>query len=295
MKPTILSIGEIIWDVYPESREIGGAPLNFAAHCTICGAEGLLLSAVGKDELGDEALAFLQRVGIDARFVDRVDAPTGQCTVTLDGKGVPHYCIEPDVAYDHVSLSPSVRDFVEKGVDACCFGTLIQRTPEARATLRELLRVGRFGEVFCDVNLRPNSYDAESARLCMEHATILKLSREEEPLLRKMQLYKAESEEPADLLRAIKDTFQNLHTVLLTDGKNGSYAYHRNENRILHEPAHHAGPVVSTVGAGDSFGAAWLVSYLTGESPTESLRKASLRSGQVVARREAIPDDLLAQ
>ena len=78
MKPTILSIGEIIWDVYPESREIGGAPLNFAAHCAICGAESRLVSAVGNDQLGEEALAFLARVGIDTRFVETVDAPTGK-------------------------------------------------------------------------------------------------------------------------------------------------------------------------------------------------------------------------
>ena len=295
MKPTVLSIGEIIWDVYPESREIGGAPLNFAAHCAICGAEGMLVSAVGKDALGEEALAFLERVGIDTRFVDKVNAPTGQCTVTLDGQGIPHYRIEPDVAYDHISISATLRDFVERGVDACCFGTLIQRTPAARATIRELLRVGRFKEVFCDVNLRPNSYDAESARICMESATVLKLSREEEPLLRRLGLYRSNSDKPEELLYAIAERFQNLHTILLTDGKDGAYAYLRHENTVLHEPAYDAGPVVSTVGAGDSFGAAWLISYLLGDPPAKSLREASRRSGLVVARREAIPTDLLTK
>ena len=161
--------------------------------------------------------------------------------------------------------------------------------------IRELLRVGRFGEVFCDVNLRPNSYDAESTRICMENATVLKLSREEEPLLRQMGLYQSESNEPKALLYAIAEAYRNLHTVLLTDGKDGAYAYLRRENAILHEPAYDAGPVVSTVGAGDSFGASWLVSYLLGDSPATSLRKAAQRSGHVVARREAIPSDLLAK
>lgn len=292
MKKRILSVGEIIWDVYPESREIGGAPLNFASHCAICGADGLLLSAVGNDELGTEALAFLEHVGVDARFVDRVDAPTGQCTVTLDAQGVPHYCIEPDVAYDRISLSPALREFVKAGVDACAFGTLIQRTPAARETVRELLRIGRFKEIFCDVNLRPNSFDAESILLCTENATVLKLSREEEPTLRQLGLYAADSDAPEALLHAIANRFPNLHTVLLTDGKNGAYALLRRENVILHEGAHDLGPVLSTVGAGDSFGASWLVSYLQGDAPAVSLYKAAERSGHVVARREAIPTDL---
>ena len=292
MKKNILSVGEIIWDVYPTSREIGGAPLNFASHCAICGAKSLLLSAVGNDELGDQALSFLECVGVDTRFVDRVDAPTGQCTVTLSEHGIPHYCIEPDVAYDRISISSALCDFIGSGVDACAFGTLIQRTPQARETIRELLRVGRFEEIFCDVNLRPNCYDVESTRLCMENATILKLSREEEPTLRQLGLYDATSDAPEDILRAIIATYQNLHTVLLTDGKNGAYAYLRRENAILFEPAYDAGAVISTVGAGDSFGAAWLVSYLEGDAPAVSLYKAAERSGHVVARREAIPTDL---
>ena len=295
MKKRILSVGEIIWDVYPTSREIGGAPLNFAAHCAICGAESLLLSALGKDELGEAAYAMLARVGVDSRFVATVDAPTGQCTVTLDAQGIPHYCIEKDVAYDRISLSEDLRALVAKGVDACCFGTLIQRTPAARATIRELLRVGRFGEVFCDVNLRPDSYDAESARLCLESATVLKLSREEEPILRQLGLYTATSDTPEDVLHVIADTYRNLHTVLLTDGGEGAYAYLRREDTVLYEPAHNAGPVVSTVGAGDSFGAAWLFSYLSGDAPALSLRLAAERSGLVVARREAIPTDLLTK
>ena len=291
MKKRILSVGEIIWDVYPTSREIGGAPLNFAAHCAICGAESLLLSALGKDELGEAAYAMLARVGVDSRFVATVDAPTGQCTVTLDAQGVPHYCIEKDVAYDRISLSEDLRALVAEGVDACCFGTLIQRTPAARATIRELLRVGRFGEVFCDVNLRPDSYDAESARLCLESATILKLSREEEPILRQLGIYDAPTDAPKDILHALATTFGQLHTVLLTDGGNGSYAWHRDGDLILFEPAFDAGPVISTVGAGDSFGAAWLVSHLSGDGFGESLHKAAVRSGTVVAHREAIPLD----
>ena len=295
MKKRILSVGEIIWDVYPTSREIGGAPLNFAAHCAICGAESLLLSAVGKDRLGDEAIAFLERFGVDTHFVDRADAPTGQCTVTLDAQGIPHYCIEKDVAYDRISLSEDLRALVAEGVDACCFGTLIQRTPAARATIRELLRVGRFGEVFCDVNLRPDSYDAESARLCLESATVLKLSREEEPILRQLGLYTASDDTPDATLHAVAEAYQNLHTILLTDGGEGAYAYLRREDTILHEPAHNAGPVVSTVGAGDSFGAAWLVSYLAGNAPALSLHQAAERSALVVARREAIPTELLTK
>lgn len=293
MKKKILAIGEIIWDVYPESREIGGAPLNFASHCVICGAEGRLLSAVGSDALGDEALAFLARVGVDASFVERVALPTGQCTVTLDAQGIPHYRIEEGVAYDHISVSPTLLEYVQNGVDACAFGTLIQRTPAARETIRELLRVGRFTEVFCDVNLRPNSYDAETTRFCLENATILKLSREEEPLLGQLGLYSAPSDDPTTVLHSIAKAFQNLHTILLTDGKDGSYAFLCRTGTVLHCPAYNAGPVVSTVGAGDSFGAAWLVSYLEGDTPEESLKKASVRSGQVVARREAIPTDLL--
>ena len=291
MKKTILSIGEIIWDVYPESREIGGAPLNFAAHCALCGAHSLLLSAVGKDELGTEALQFAKHVGVVTDLVACVDAPTGQCTVTLNENGIPSYCIEPNAAYDHIAVSANVKKEIVSGMDACAFGTLIQRTSAARETLKELLQLGSFREIFCDINLRPASYDRESILFCLKNATILKLSREEEPILRQLGIYDAPTDAPKDILHALATTFGQLHTVLLTDGGNGSYAWHRDGDLILFEPAFDAGPVISTVGAGDSFGAAWLVSHLSGDGFGESLHKAAVRSGTVVAHREAIPLD----
>jgi len=285
----ILSFGEIIWDVYPDKAVIGGAPLNFAAHCVKCGAEGYILSAVGNDELGDKALDELSRLGVSAELVSRVERPTGTCLVTLNEKRIPSYNLISDVAYDFIEFSDSLAKKINgERFDAICFGTLSQRSPVSASTLRALLDNCEFGEIFCDVNLRPNGYCESSVKLCFERANTLKISDEEAPLLEAFDFMNGISF--GDARAAFVEIFErypNIKRVLYTKGADGSEV-HTREGFTEISPV--KVPVVSTVGAGDSFGSSWLTSMLGGATFEEAAKIATRVSAFVVSRTEAIPD-----
>lgn len=289
MKVKILSVGEIIWDVYPEKKVIGGAPLNFAAHAVICGAESVLVSAVGEDALGEEALGALHSFGVDCRYIKKNKHKTGQCIVTLDEQAVPCYHVLTDVAYDNIVLSKSdIDEIVNQSYDALYFGTLIQRNACSAEALRTIVAHHAFRIVFCDVNLRPNCYDRDSVAFCLKNATVLKISAEEEPLLREFGMYAPKDESLKAVAESLCKAYPQLEIVLITLGKEGSYAYEAKTDKDYFQAA--VGErVVSTVGAGDSYSAAFLTSYLSGKSITDCMKKAAEISGFVVAHTEAVP------
>ncbi len=284
----ILSFGEIIWDVYPTHRVIGGAPLNFAGHCVRGGAETYLLSAVGRDELGEEALRAIEAVGVRSELISFSDRPTGQCLVTLNEKGVPQYNVLTDVAYDNIS-NDRLAAFGELKFDALCFGTLAQRRPASRATLEKLLAMGSFGEVFCDLNLRNDCYDEGSIKNCLDHATVLKFSDEEAPRLSEFAVWQAvEGSEIGETVQKLFAAYPRLKYVLYTKGGDGATVFAKGAAPV-DVPAV-GDRVVSTVGAGDSFGSTWLCRYLSGDSPADAARVASRVSGFVVSVTEALPE-----
>ena len=285
----ILTFGEIIWDVYENARHIGGAGLNFAAHAARCGAESYLLSAVGEDALGDAALRELSSFGVDSSFVTKADRQTGVCHVTLSGQGLPSYRVERDVAYDNIPLTDeTVIHLRQKAFDALCFGTLIQRAPLSRASLRRICEEVAFKEIVCDVNLREGCYDRDSILFCLTHASILKVSDEEEPTLREMGLYKCRDTMPHTIATAIAEKYKNIKTVLLTCGAKGCLCYSSDTKNLFFKKAEPV-TVASTVGAGDSFLAGFITARLSGRSAEESTRFASLLSGFVVSCDEAVP------
>ncbi len=285
----ILTFGEIIWDVYEDVRHIGGAGLNFAAHAARCGAESYLLSAVGEDALGDAALKALAEFDVDTSLVARTNKQTGVCYVTLDGSGLPSYRVEGDVAYDNIPLTDeTVARLRSEGFDVLCFGTLIQRAPLSRASLRRLCEEVAFGEIVCDVNLREGCYDRDSILFCLNHATVLKVSDEEEPVLREMGLYKCRDALPHTVAVAIAEKYKNVKTVLLTCGAKGCLLYSAETKTLFFKKAEPV-TVASTVGAGDSFLAGFITARLSGHSAEEATRFASLLSGFVVSRTEAVP------
>ena len=285
----IISYGEIIWDVYPDKSVIGGAALNFASHVSLCGAKSAIISAVGDDGLGEDAIEHIGGFGVDCRYIKTAKKPTGQCIVSLDENAIPHYNVLRDVAYDNIALDDADIESIKKdGYDALYFGTLIQRASVSRETLRRLLERCDFGTVICDVNLRPDCYDAESVRLCLESATVLKVSIEEEPLLRSLGMYNPEDDSLRSIARAICESFAQIEVVILTLGKDGSYAYTSRDGKEYCQPSI-GDKVVSTVGAGDSFAAAWLTSFLAGEPIEQCMQKAAKLSGFVVSHVEAVP------
>lgn len=288
-RPAVLVFGEIIWDVYPDKACIGGAPLNFAAHFVREGGRAALLSAVGRDALAAPALEFLTANGVDTRLIGQTDYPTGRCDVTLSSEGVPSYRVVPDVAYDHIPADPTLPDAVRKaGYDVLCFGTLAQRG-DSRAALELLLKKGDFRHIFCDVNLRPDCYDAGSVANCLTHATLLKISNEEEPLLRAVAGYLPANAPVSDAPDALFAAHPQLKAVVLTCGARGAILYCR-DVAPLSVPAAPA-EVVSTVGAGDSFGAAWLYHYLIGDDSLACLEAATKRAAHVIAHADAVPNE----
>lgn len=286
----IIAFGEIIWDCYEKESCIGGAALNFAAHCAKCGAESYLFSAVGDDALGRQAIGVLEGFGVDCTYVQFSGKETGRCLVQLNADGIPQYNVLADTAYDNITCTAENTASVNGGgFDALYFGTLIQRSPVSRDSLRKLCDECRFPEIVCDVNLRKNCFDADSATLCLEKATVLKISEEEEPALRALHLYETDTDDPQSVCEAICGRYPQIKYLLFTRGENGSFVYCAKERTSVTVPAKPV-TVVSTVGAGDSFLAAWTVSYLAGRPPQAATEAAAALSGFVVSQTDAVPD-----
>ena len=281
----VLSFGEVLWDTYPTEKHIGGAPLNFSAHFVKAGGEAYLLSAVGKDDLGADALSFLKAHGVRTDFVSVLQGKrTGECLVTLDGQGIPHYDLLSDVAYDEIP-EPDLSD---ADFDAFYFGSLALRSEKNRETVSKILQSHAFGDVFVDINIRPPFFSSDVIRFAFQNATILKISEEEMPTVTKL-LFGWERD-AAEAIKAIAETFGNVKIILVTKGENGSVAYDCKSGRTDYCEAIKV-KVASTVGAGDSFSAAFLYGYLSGKPIEDCLRSASRVSAFVCSKAEAIPPD----
>ena len=279
----VLSFGEIIWDVYPDEKHLGGAPLNFAAHFAKQGGEAYVLSALGDDELGNEALNKLSLWKVNAEYVSVLSGKdTGKCLVTLDKQGVPTYNIVRDSAYDYINCSSVSDEF-----DALYFGTLALRNEYNRREISELIKSHSFKEIFVDVNLREPFISRESLMLCMENATVLKISDEELSAVSKI-LYNTEYDYK-NIVTKISKTFQNIKFIIITLGEKGSYAYDVH-NKTSFSCAAERVKVASTVGAGDSFSAVFLYKYMCGFDIDSCLKSASRISAYVVSKTEAVPE-----
>ena len=234
-------------------------------------------------------LIVLDSFGVCCDHVKTVNAPTGQCLVTLDKQGVPCYNVLKDVAYDSIELtSRDIEKINSQKYNAFYFGTLIQRNSVSRNAVKRIVDECRFEHTVCDVNLRRDCYDAESVELCLKSASILKISDEEEGELRSFGFYEPRGEELADVARAICESYSNVKVVIITCGADGAYAYDARDGKEYRQ-APIGDKVVSTVGAGDSFTAAWTVSFLRGEPVEMCMENAAKLSGFVVAHTEAVP------
>ena len=278
----ILSFGEILWDVFDTSKIIGGAPFNFAAHFVKCGGEAYLLSAVGCDELGDAALERVKHFGVSSKYVLRhCDLPTGKCQVTLDENKVPSYDLVKNSAWDRIDTS-----FVNEDFDVLYFGTLSLRDEYNKKSLETLLEKRSFSEVFVDVNLRKPFYTPETVGFAVEKATVIKVSDEElSDVAKCLSINGCIDTFPQELCKR----FTNIKLVIITKGERGSLAFDPIENKVYNALAHKC-ECVSTVGAGDSFAAAFLAKYLDGEDINSCLDFASKISARVVSHKEAIPE-----
>ncbi len=283
----IMAIGEIIFDIFDGEAEIGGAPLNFCAHCSLLGEESALVSATGRDNLAETAINHLKNFGVETAFVSENNYPTGKCIVTVNN-GIPNYDVIRPAAYDKIEISVDIlKKIKEYNADVFAFGTLIQRDVVSRNAVKIILSECEFSHVFCDVNLRPDCFDKDSCLLCLENADIIKISEEEEPILSEFGLYNIGKNEK-ETVENVCRSFKNIKLVLFTKGENGSLIYDAENGKFYNIPCAEA-KVVSTVGAGDSYSAAFLCEYLRSGDILKSGNAGANLSAFVVSHREAVP------
>lgn len=254
--PVVVGLGEVLWDLLPGGKRFGGAPANFAYHAKALGAEAYVVSCVGADAAGDEILAELDRLDLSRQFV-AVDPehPTGTVSVAIDSAGKPNYVIHEGVAWDFLAPCAELHGLARRA-DAVCFGSLAQRSPLSRTTIRDFLAAAQDDclRVF-DVNLRQHYYNADTVAVGLEAADVLKLSDEEFPVVAGLLGVEGGGEE---ILAALCRRY-NLRLIALTKGADGSLLW-TPEGSSLH-PGFPA-KVADTVGAGDSFTAAVVLGLL---------------------------------
>lgn len=280
-----LAFGEILWDIIDNEEYIGGAPFNCAAHLAQMGAESAIVSALGEDARGSKALVEMERLNIRTDFISRSsNLPTGTVNVSLDHQGKPEYDIREGSAWDAVHLEPEQKKALGKEEwDVVIFGSLAQRTEGNRKILREVIETAAPREVFFDVNLRLDYYSRNIITESLRMATILKLNDEEAPLISEM-LYGEVLPDQTFCEKMEMDW--SIPTTVLTRGKDGASVYRR--DHYIHVPVVDV-RVVDTVGAGDSFSAAFLYGYfMTGEIE-QGARLAAEVSSFVASRNGAVP------
>jgi fructokinase len=252
-KPLILALGEVLWDLLPSGKQLGGAPANFAYHAAQLGADARIVSAVGDDTLGREILARQRDLGLDASLI-HVDPhyPTGTVTVSL-AAGQPTYTIHEDVAWDFIPTTPTVLDLAARA-DCVCYGTLAQRSDVSRDTIRTMLARTRPDCLrIVDVNFRQHYYDRDLVDRSLRSATVLKINDDEFPRLTAL----------LQLTGSPFAAYPDLRLIAVTRGARGSELLTR-DGRTLDHPGHAAEPMVDAVGAGDAFTAALAIGLLAG-------------------------------
>ena len=261
-KPIVVGMGEALWDVLSDGKKIGGAPANFAFHAGQAGMDSRVVSAVGNDALGEEALATLEGKGLNIEAVARVDFPTGVVNVSLGEQGIPQYDICEGVAWDNIPFTPALANLASQA-QAVCWGSLAQRNEVSRKTIFSFLDAMPSDEerlkVF-DINLRQQFYTLEIIEASCRRANVLKINDEELVLVSEMLRLGAGS--PEVLCRSLMERY-GLRILVLTCGANGSYVFTPVETSYRVTPKVQ---VADTVGAGDSF-TATLVGELLRNTP----------------------------
>jgi len=289
----VVGLGEILWDVLPDGKQLGGAPANFAYHSHVLGVEGVVVSCVGQDELGKEILESLTNLGLSTDYV-AIDAehPTGTVTVELDSEGNPEYTIHEDVAWDFIPSTPELMELAAKA-DAVCFGSLSQRSQTSQETVRQFLEATHSGCIrVYDINLRQQYYSKEIIDDMLTRAEVLKLNDEELPVV--SSLLGIEGEDNAVLGSILKR--YGLRLIVLTRGGEGSLLFGDGEISICRN--FDAIEIADTVGAGDAFTAAVTTGLLRGKKLDEINKFANRLAGFVctqVGATPKVPESLSSQ
>lgn len=284
MKGVIVGMGEALWDVLPEGKKIGGAPANFAYHVSQFGLPSCVVSAVGKDPLGEEIIDNFNAKGLK-HSIETVPYPTGTVQVEIDQAGVPQYEIKENVAWDNIPYTAVLERLAEKTV-AVCFGSLAQRNVVSRNTINRFLDAipeGNNPLIVFDVNLRQGFYNKDILCNSMKRCNILKINDEE--LVTVSRLFGYPGIDLQDKCWILLGKY-NLKMLILTCGINGSYVF--TPGNVSFQPTPKV-EVADTVGAGDSFTATFISSIIKGLPVNDAHRKAVEVSAYVCTCNGAMP------
>ena len=284
MKDLVVGMGEALWDVLPEGKKIGGAPANFAYHVSQFGLPSCVVSAVGDDALGKEIVENFTSKGLNQHIAE-VPYPTGTVQVEIDPAGVPQYEIKENVAWDNIPYTAHLEQLAEK-TKAVCFGSLAQRNVVSRNTINRFLDAMPQTDdalVVFDVNLRQGFYNREILCNSMKRCNILKINDEELVTVSRMFGYPGIDLQDKCWILLGK---YNLKMLILTCGINGSYVF--TPGNVSFQPTPKV-EVADTVGAGDSFTAAFIASILKGKSVQEAHSLAVQTSAYVCTKKGAMP------
>jgi fructokinase len=280
----LVGIGELLWDVLPSGPHLGGAPANFACIAQLLGGRGVVTSRVGDDQLGHNARTELRGRGVEVSFIQTdTEHPTGSASATLASDGSAEFGIAQDVAWDYLEWTPELAKLAAEA-DAICFGTLAQRSPVSRETIRRVLGCSRPECLrILDVNLRAPFYSLEILEDSLRRANVLKLNSEELAFV--LRACKLPAMAETDAARMLQRQY-GFKAVCITRGARGSVIAFADETMV------HPGvavEVVDTVGAGDAFTAALAVQLIAGSAAERVSEAANQVGARVASQAGAIP------
>ena len=279
-KKNIVCFGEVLWDLLPSGKIAGGAPMNVAVHASQLGLNAIMISAVGNDELGEGITSFLLSRGLSTENIQKNEYQTGIVEVTLDAKGSPSYSIIEPVAWDFIRLTDTAKSTIQVA-DALVFGSLALRNEISKLKLLQLQIDSKLK--ILDLNLRKPFYSPKLTDELLRVADIVKVNDEE---LEMICTWFGSFGNQIDNASFLKARFK-LKGILVTRGANG--AFFIDENNKLSEHQGFNVIVNDTIGSGDSFLAAFITKWLSGETPGEALKYACAVGAFVATQKGATP------
>ncbi|MFA6832225.1 MAG: carbohydrate kinase [Bacteroidaceae bacterium] len=280
----VVGLGEVLWDCLPSGKQLGGAPANFAYHVSQLGHQACMVSAIGDDELGNQTLKSFDKKEL-SYIVPKVNYPTGTVHVTLSGAGIPEYEIKRNVAWDNIPFTPELEELAHRTI-AVSYGSLAQRSEVSRSTITKFLEAMPHREdvlkIF-DINLRQAFYTKEIIEDSLQRCNILKINDEELYTISKLlDLPRLDMEDSC--MTMIK--MYHLKMVILTCGTKGSYVFTQELISFKETPIV---TVADTVGAGDSFSAAFCAALLSETSIPDAHQLAVNISAYICTQKGAMP------
>jgi fructokinase len=282
----IAAFGEVLWDLLPDATLLGGAPFNFTYRINSLGNEGVMISSVGKDTLGENALKTISELQISDRYIQiNPEYPTGTVNVFFDEFKNPDYEIIKDVAYDFVTLNEDLEELILQ-VDCICFGTLAQRNPISKQTIQELLKRFKGKYRLYDLNLRKDCYSIENIISSLHHADILKLNKQEANELN--DLLQLDKNGLVEICMELINSHQ-LQYCVITLEEYGSLAVSES-GEVVYNPGYKIN-LADPLGAGDAFTAGFVDALLREKTLKESSESGN-QLGALVATQQGATQNI---